>query len=239
MVLTVRMANSNVHRMLVDNGSVVDILYWDAYKRTNLTENDLSPTTFRLYRFTRDHMISRGTIKLAVTVGKHPKTLTVMMEFLAIDSPSAFNMVIGRLLLKALKAMTSIYYLTMKFPTAMGTRQVRGGQCDSRECYNRSLELAKKERKLPRMMEIEKVSKEPMETNIDPLLQEEESIAGPIEELVEIQVDPKEPSRVVKVGKCLSGELAKKLANFLHVNQNILSWTHADMVGIHPEVICH
>ena len=36
------------------------------------------------------------------------------------------------------------------------------------------------------MMEVEKASKGPTETNIDPLLQEEESITGPIEELVEI-----------------------------------------------------
>ena len=61
-VITVRMANSNIHRMLVDNGSVVNILYWDAYQNTGPTEIDLSSTTFPLYRFTRDHMIPRGTI---------------------------------------------------------------------------------------------------------------------------------------------------------------------------------
>ena len=33
-----------------------------------------------------------------------------------------------------------------------------------------------------------------MEMNIDPRLEEEELVAGPIEELVEIQVDPKELS---------------------------------------------
>ena len=68
------------------------------------------------------------------------------------------------------------------------------------------------------MMEVEKVSKGPMETNIDPRLQEEESTARPIDELVEIQIDPIEPSRVVKVGKGLSGELAQKLADFLREN---------------------
>ena len=33
LVITVRVANSNVHGMLVDNGSAIDILYWDAYKK--------------------------------------------------------------------------------------------------------------------------------------------------------------------------------------------------------------
>ena len=41
----------------------------------------------------------------------------------------------------------------------------------------------------------------------DPHLQENNSTIWPIEELVEIQVDPKEPSRVVKVGKCVGNKL--------------------------------
>ena len=63
----------------------------------------------------------------------------------------------------------------------------------------------------------------PMKMNIDPRLQEEDSTTGPIEELVEIQVDPKEPSRVVKVGKCLDGELTEQLAEFLRKNQDMFA----------------
>ena len=102
----------------------------------------------------------------------------MVTEFLAIDCLSTFNGVIERLLLKALRAVTSIYYLTIKFPTTAGTGQVQERQYDSKECYNRSLDLAKKERELPRMMEVEKVSKGPMETNIESRLQEEESTIG-------------------------------------------------------------
>ena len=43
------------------------------------------------------------------------------------------------------------------------------------ECYKKSLELAEKREKLPQVLEVEKKSKGPMETNIDPHLQEEES----------------------------------------------------------------
>ena len=66
-----------------------------------------------------------------------------------------------------------------------------GKQYDTRECYNKSLELSKKERKLPQMMEVGKVSEGPMETNVDLRLKEKESTSGLIKELVEIQVDPK------------------------------------------------
>ena len=79
----------------------------------------------------------------------------------------------------------------------------------------------------------------PMKTNIDPCLQGEESTIGPIEELVEVQMDPNEPSRVVKIGKCLSSKLTEQPVEFLKKNQYVFAWTHADMVGIHPDAICH
>ena len=47
-----------------------------------------------------------------------------------------------------------------------------------------------------------------METNIDLSLQEDESTAGPIKELTEIQVDPNELIHLVKIGKWLKKELA-------------------------------
>ena len=80
--------------------------------------------TSHLYRFTRDHVIPKGTVKLMVIVGDHPRTLTVVAKFLVTDCPSTFNEVIGRSLLKALKVVVSIYCLTMKFSTTAGTRQV-------------------------------------------------------------------------------------------------------------------
>ena len=60
------------------------------------------------------------------------------------------NVIIGGPLLKALKAATLIYHFTMKFPTVEGTGEVRGDQYDSRECYNKSLRIAKKYNKSPR-----------------------------------------------------------------------------------------
>ena len=82
LVITARVANSNVHRMLVDDGSAIDIIYLDAYKRMGLTESELSPTTPPLYEFIGDHVILRGIVKLAVTVVEHPSVSTVVTELL-------------------------------------------------------------------------------------------------------------------------------------------------------------
>ena len=51
---------------------------------------------------------------------------TVMINFLAVKYLSALNGILGRPLLKTLKAVTSIHYLTIKFPTAARINQVQG-----------------------------------------------------------------------------------------------------------------
>ena len=144
LVITTKVANSLIHRLLVDNGSAVNILYWDAYQMISLRRADLTLMISPLYRSIGDSVIPEGIIKLAVTLGEPPQSTTVVIDFLAVKCPSAFNGVLGRPLLKALKAMASIHCLTMKFPTATEIGQVRGRQLDSRECYNKSLKLTEK-----------------------------------------------------------------------------------------------
>ena len=117
---------------MVDDGSTMDILYLNAYKKMGLTKHNLDPNSSPLYDFTRDHVISKRLAKLTITVGEHPRTSTILANFLVVDAPSAINKIIGRPLLKALKAATSIYHLTMKFSITKGIGEVRGDQYDSR-----------------------------------------------------------------------------------------------------------
>ena len=142
---------------MVDDGNTMDILYLDTYKRMGLTESALSPTTSPLYRFIGDHVIPKGIGKLAIIVGEHSRVSTVITDFFVVDCPLAINRIIGRPHLKALKTITLIYHLTMKFSNAEGTWEVQGSQYDSRECYNKSLKLAKMGSKLPQKMEVWKV----------------------------------------------------------------------------------
>ena len=48
-----------------------------------------------------------------------------------------------------------------------------------------------------------------------------------------------ELSRVVKIGRNLKSELVEPLFEFLKKNLDIFAWTHANMVGIHPDIMCH
>ena len=135
----------------MDDGSTVNIIYLNAYKRMGLTENDLDSDSSLLYSFTGDHVIPKGVAKLTIMVGEHSRTSTILANFLIVKAPSTINGIIGRPLLEALKVATLIYHLTMKFPTAEETGEIiRGNQYDSKEYYNKSLRIAGKDNKSPR-----------------------------------------------------------------------------------------
>ena len=91
LVITVEVANSLVHQLLVDSGSAVNILYWDAYQKASLRLTDLTSMTSILYKFTRDSVIPERTIKLVVTLEEPPWMATVMINFLAVKCPLDSN----------------------------------------------------------------------------------------------------------------------------------------------------
>ena len=133
-VINMMMANDNVHRIQADNGSSVSILYYQAFQRMDLKNNDLRPSPSPIYGFIGDSVIPIGVITLPMTVRECPRESCVMTDFLVIDQPSAFNVVLGRPSLRELKAITSIYHLLLKFPTPNGVGQVRGNQEEAKRC---------------------------------------------------------------------------------------------------------
>ncbi|XP_031286100.1 uncharacterized protein LOC116144813 [Pistacia vera] len=180
--------------MLVDNGSAVNILLQQAFKRMQLDEADLKPTSFPFYDFTRDHLIPKGTIALPITLGE-TNEMTKMREFLVVDYPSAFNGILGRPLLWNFKAVTSIYHLKMKFSTSSGIEEVQGSQRESRDYYIRAVQMACKGKGKPmgvpeQVMAISRIEPQPRPTkeNMDPCIQECPH-SGLVEDLSEAHVD--------------------------------------------------
>ena len=69
-----------------------------------------------------------GIVTLTITVGTHLRQLTRQLDFLVIDCPSSYNVIIGRPTLNGWKATTSTYCLKVKFPTDNGVGDVKGDQ---------------------------------------------------------------------------------------------------------------
>ena len=53
----------------------------------------------------------------------------------------------------------------------------------------------------------------------------------------EIEVVPRDPSKVLKIGSTLSTSERTKITNFLRENQDVFAWKHEDMLGIDKGVI--
>ena len=144
-----KIGNSNMHRILIDNGSTANIFYLNKYNRITLTQEYLRLVATPLYEFIRDSLMPRGKISLPITIGEYQRMYIIVTEFLIVDCRSTYNTVIGCPTLKALKAITSIYHLTLKLPTPKGTRYIRGSQFDSQEYYNQLVRMTLDRRRLP------------------------------------------------------------------------------------------
>src|SRR5262249_51156675 len=85
-----------VHRLLVDNGSGRDILYFDYFTKMGLSVGQLRRINYPLYGFTGDSLNAEGSITLPATFGTPPRQATVTVEFVIVRTPSAYNGIIGR-----------------------------------------------------------------------------------------------------------------------------------------------
>jgi hypothetical protein len=120
LVVTLTVANHRIHRILVDNGSSADILYWLVFQQMGIDHEMIKPFGSPLVGFGGEVVYPIGIISLSVTAGTMPRLSTVMIDFLVIDQPSAYNAIMGRPALNKLRAMTSTYHLMMKFLTEEG-----------------------------------------------------------------------------------------------------------------------
>ena len=72
LVVSVRVGDYNVHRVLVDNGSSVDILYYPAFQQMGIDRARLIPTNAPLVGFGGTRVFPLGAVTLLVTVGDYP-----------------------------------------------------------------------------------------------------------------------------------------------------------------------
>ena len=134
-VITLLIADYTTRRVLVDNGSLANILYYPAFQQMRLGRDLLRPACSPLIGFEGMKVQPVGTVMLLVVVKSYPQQITKSVNFLVVDCSSLYNVIIGRPTLNSWKAVTSTYHLLVKFPTEYGIGQAQGDQLAARECY--------------------------------------------------------------------------------------------------------
>ena len=75
-VITLLITDYTTRRVLVDNGSSADILYYPVFQQMNLGRDQLHPVHSPLVGFGGMKVQPVGTIMLLVVVGAHPQQVT-------------------------------------------------------------------------------------------------------------------------------------------------------------------
>ena len=145
------------------------------------------------------------------------------MKFLIVDAPSAYNILLGRPSLNAIKVIPSAYHMMIKFPTTSGVGMVQGYQRVARECYSASV----KQKAVDNINLGELDMRDEVNTRHEPS-----------EELEHVQIDDN-PEHLAYIGSRLEEDLKHPLIHFLKQNKDVFAWKQEDMGGIDPTIITH
>ena len=124
LVVSIWIEDYNMHKVLVDNGSSADILYYPAFQQMGIDRERLISTNAPFVGFGGIRVLPLGAITLSVLVGDYPQQIAKDMTFLVVNCSSAYNAILGRPTLNLWKAVTSTYHLMIKFPTDYGVGEL-------------------------------------------------------------------------------------------------------------------
>lgn len=94
-------------------------------------------------------------MKVALTLGEPTLSQTHYVLFFVVKLPLSYNAILGRPMLYDCKAITSIRYLNIQFPTDRGVGFIRGRQEEDQAVYLATIE--------EQYIQLEKVNPEVME----------------------------------------------------------------------------
>ena len=131
LVLTLEVGKHLMKRILVDPGSVADLLYLPTLLRLGYKIDNLHNPRRVLVSFNGSQTSSLGEIVLPVTAG----LVTALVPLTVIDESSSFNAILGRTWIHAMKVLSSSYHQMSSFQTSLGQIDIRGDQKRAKTCY--------------------------------------------------------------------------------------------------------
>src|ERR1044072_6522205 len=116
MVVILRIANFGVKRVLIDQGSSADVLYYNAFQGLGLKVEQLKNFEGTLIGFSKEEVEVLGYIELEVVFGERENARMIPIKFLVIKCVSTYNAIICRVTINRLGAAIHTGCLTMKYP---------------------------------------------------------------------------------------------------------------------------
>nr|XP_023886372.1 uncharacterized protein LOC111998508 [Quercus suber] len=130
LVITLRIGDYDVKRVMVDGGSAAEVMYPDLYKGLELKPVDLSPYSSPLMSFDGKLVIPEGMIRLPIQTGPE----VVEVDFIVVNMYSPYTAIVGRSWLHTLGGVASSLHQKVKFPSGGRILETRGCQSTTRRC---------------------------------------------------------------------------------------------------------
>ena len=124
LVIKTIVANKTIHGVLVYNGSSADIIFASTFDKMGIGREKLELVNACLCGFSVERVLLLGSVQLVLTLGDPPCHATTAVRFLIVDAPSAYNMLLGRPALNAIRVVPLTYHMVIKFLTTNGVGMV-------------------------------------------------------------------------------------------------------------------
>ena len=117
-------------RVLVNQGSAVEIMYPNLYKGLNLKPEDLAAYESPLVSFEGKTVIPKGQIRLPIQTNSE----IVEVDFIVVDSYSPYTAIMARPWFHALGAVSSTLHQKVKYPSEDLVEEILGSRSVARQC---------------------------------------------------------------------------------------------------------
>jgi len=139
-VISIVTTGRKEHRVLVDQGSSADVMFWSTFNKLQLSPDLLRSYTGCLYGFIGDQVEVRGYLELRTTFTDGTTSRTESIRYLVVNANSAYNILLGRPTLNRLRAVASTRHMKMKLPDLSGkVIVIKSDQEEAQKCYEYSL----------------------------------------------------------------------------------------------------
>ena len=135
LVVILRIGGYAVKRVLVDQGSSVEIIYPDLYKGLNLIDKDLTAYNSPLVSFEGKVVIPKGRIRLLVQAGSK----VVEVDFIVVNAFSLYTVIVARPWLHTLGAISLTLHQKVKYPSKDRIEELVCDQSMARQCLVSSI----------------------------------------------------------------------------------------------------
>ncbi|XP_073291138.1 uncharacterized protein [Primulina huaijiensis] len=229
LVVTATIANYDVARIFIDNGSSVNILFKSTLDQMKVEGFEFDSVSTPLYEFAGHAIPPLGQITLPLSLGRDPQRVTKMITFTVVDTPSSYNGILGRPTLKDFRAVASAYHQKMKFPVGKEVGVLCGDQKVARRCYEGTVkEEGKRARVEVNMIRRGRRGLPVARKEVWEVMEEEPEV---------IVLGPEK--KMLRIARDLDLRVKEELIAFLQANLSVFAWSAQELTGMAPDVAEH